>query len=151
MKMKNVLLSLFMLTSVTVADTARNAETLFDKKCGICHIKTRPVDVSSLVAPPVMGIMRHIKMEYPEKKSAVSFMVDYVLHPSKAKAVCMPQKIRRFGLMPSQKGNVTKSELEIIAAWMYDNFPPTGFNGRQGKGAKSGNQSCSGGCKNCNN
>jgi hypothetical protein len=41
----------------------------------------------------------------------------------------MPQKIKRFGLMPSQKGAVTPEELEIIATWMFDNYPQKGFVG----------------------
>jgi hypothetical protein len=39
--------------------------------------------------------------------------------------------------MPSQKGSVNKVELQTIASWMYDNFPPKDFKGmgkRQGKG-----------------
>jgi hypothetical protein len=32
--------------------------------------------------------------------------------------------------MPSQKGNVTPAELEAIASWLYDNYPPKGFRGR---------------------
>lgn len=80
-----------------------DAETLFDTKCAACHIKTRPSDISKLVAPPLMGVMRHLKMAYPQKDEAVKFIVDYALDPKKEKAVCMPQKIQLFGLMPSQK------------------------------------------------
>ena len=37
--------------------------------------------------------------------------------------------------MPSQKGNVIEEELEVIANWMFDNFPPKDFKGMsQGKG-----------------
>ena len=138
MKQNTLLLTTALLLSSTVAATAQDAETLFNNKCAACHAKTRPSDMSSLVAPPVMGVMRHVKMKYPTKDAAVAFMVDYVLEPSREKAVCMPQKIQRFGLMPSQKGNVTKSELETITAWMYDNFPPAGFKGGMGRGMGMG-------------
>jgi len=118
---------------------ANNAEALFDAKCSMCHIKTRPTDMSKMVAPAIMGVMRHVKMTYPTKDKAVEFMVDYVLNPSKDKAVCMPGKIKRFGLMPSQKGNVTKEELQEISSWLYDNFPPKGFRGMgQGHGFGKG-------------
>ena len=132
---------LFLTTLLLVGSTtafAQDAQTLFDNKCGMCHTKTRPSDMSSLVAPPLMGVMRHVKMKYPTKEEAVAFMVDYVLEPSKSKAVCMPQKIQRFGLMPSQKGNVTKKELQTITSWMYDNFPPAGFKGGMGHGKGHG-------------
>jgi len=122
------LLSTFVLG--TVLQAATEAETLFDNKCSMCHIKTKPQDMSALVAPPLMGVMRHVKMSYPTKESAQKFMVDYVLNPSKDKAVCMPRKIARFGVMPSQKGNVTKEELEKITSWMYENFPPANFRGQ---------------------
>ena len=85
------------------------------------------MDMTKLIAPPIMGVMRHVKMTYPDKEVAVKFMAEYVLEPSKNKAVCMPQKIQRFGLMPSQKGNVTKEELEKINSWLFDNFPSVMF------------------------
>ena len=131
MKFKNTLLltvgTIFAMTSfVNAEDTA---EILFDAKCASCHSKTRPTDMSTVVAPALMGVMRHIKMTYPSKDDAVKFMVDYILEPTKEKAICMPKKIERFGLMPSQKGNVTEAELEKITAWMFDNFPPADFRG----------------------
>ena len=80
-----------------------------------------------------MGVMRHVIMRYATKDEAVAFISEYALNPEKPKAVCMPQKIKRFGLMPSQKGNVSKEELQTIAAWMYENFPFKDFKG-MGKG-----------------
>jgi len=118
---------------------ANEASTLFNAKCAMCHVTSRPSDMSTLVAPPIMGVMNHVKMTYPNKEDAVKFIVDYVQEPSKSKAVCMPQKIQRFGVMPSQKGNVTPEELEAIASWLYDNYPPKGFRGRgMGKGMGGG-------------
>jgi cytochrome c len=77
-----------------------------------------------------MGVMNHVKMNFDSKEKAMEFMIDYVLNPSEEKSICKPQKIKRFGLMPSQKGVVTKQELEKITSWLYDNFPPKGFRGR---------------------
>jgi len=139
MKFKNTLLltvgTIFAMTSfVNAEDTA---EILFDAKCASCHSKTRPTDMSTVVAPALMGVMRHIKMTYPSKDDAVKFMVDYILEPTKEKAICMPKKIERFGLMPSQKGNVTEAELTKITAWMFDNFPPADFRG-MGHGNRKG-------------
>ena len=106
-----------------------SAEALYDAKCLACHLKTRPTDTSTVVAPAIMGVMRHVKMEYTNKDEAVKFIVDYVLDPQEEKAICMPQKLQRFGLMPSQKGSVTEAELHIITNWIYDNFPPANFRG----------------------
>lgn len=144
MKLKFTLLALGTIVSLTSSlQAAENAEKLFDSKCAMCHTKTRPTDMTKVVAPALMGVMRHMKMEYPNKDKAVKFMVDYVLEPSKGKAICMPQKIERFGLMPSQKGNVTEAQLIKITGWMFDNFPPADFRGmgqgnRQGKGQGRG-------------
>jgi hypothetical protein len=118
----------------TVISASQSAEELYDAKCSACHSKTRPTNMSEMVAPPVFGVMRHVKMRYPNKKEAVNFMVDYVLNPTIEKAICMPAKIKRFGLMPSQKGNVTKDELIKISNWMFDNFG--------GMNKNCNNQSC---------
>jgi len=126
MKIINILLAV---SAVATLSVANDAEQLFDAKCSMCHSKTRPTDMNAVVAPAIMGVMRHVKMSYPSKDKAVEFIVDYVLNPSKDKAICMPQKIERFGLMPSQKGNVTKKELRTIASWLFDNYPPKGFRG----------------------
>ena len=77
----------------------------------------------------------HLEEDYSDKNKAVAFIKDYALNLSEDKAICMPEKIKRFGLMPSQKGNVIEEELEVIANWMFDNFPPKDFKGMsQGKG-----------------
>ncbi len=95
--------------------------------------------MSKVIAPALMGVMRHIKMEYPRKDEAIKIMVDYILDPTKEKAICMPQKIERFGLMPSQKGSVSPEELEKITSWMFDNYPPADFQGvRRGQGMRRG-------------
>jgi len=132
------LLSIIFLSSLLQANTS--AEGLYDTKCSACHIKTRPVVKSALVAPPIMGVMRHVKMTYKTKEEAVKFISEYVMDPQKAKAVCMDNKIERFGLMPSQKGNLTDEELHTIAEWIYDNFPPVDFTGmNEGKKKGCGN------------
>jgi hypothetical protein len=99
----------------------------FKAKCETCHVTTQPEDISTLVAPPIMAVMRHVKIKYVNKEDAVKFIIEYTLNPQASKAVCKSQKIKHFGLMPSQKSNVTKSELQTIASWMYDNFLPKGF------------------------
>ena len=128
------ILAIGLVSALTLSLQASEAQKLFDSKCGSCHIKTRPTDRSKMVAPPIMGVLRHVKMTYPTKEKAVSFIKDYVFNPSKDKAVCMPQRIAKFGLMPSQKGLVTKAEVEKIASWLYDNFPPKGFRGMMERG-----------------
>ncbi len=136
MKTKIILLigAALLFTPMTYAQTS--GEALFDAKCASCHIKMRPSDISTLMAPAAMGVMRHVKMKYDTKEEAVKFITEYTLDPQESKAVCMANKITRFGLMPSQKGNVSKEELTVIAGWMYENF------GNQGQGNKCKNGNC---------
>jgi len=133
LKLKKTLLILgaaLLFTPAVYAETS--GADLFKAKCASCHVTFRPSDISTLVAPPAMGVMRHVKMTYGSKEEAVKFITDYALNPDESKAVCMADKIKRFGLMPSQKGNVTEAELKTIASWMYDNF------GNQGQGMGQG-------------
>jgi hypothetical protein len=139
-KRASLLTALGILVAFASAATAgEDAEKLFDTKCAICHSKIRPADPSKVNAPALSGVMRHIKMRYPDKESAVEFMADYVLNPTKEKAICKTEKIERFGLMPSQKGIVSVEELKTISEWMYDNYPSANFRG-QGMG-RGGNRS----------
>ncbi len=131
--MKRVIATVLILALSPTLQADSKAEALFDTKCMACHSKMRPTDMSKVVAPALMGVMRHVKMKYPNKSDAVAFMKDYIFNPTKEKSICTPQKIERFGLMPSQKGIVTDEELDTILPWMFDNFPPKGFRGGQGR------------------
>jgi hypothetical protein len=133
MKLKQILIPIGVLLTLSSSLLASpSAEKLFDDKCAACHVKVKPADFSTLVAPPAMGVVRHVKMNYNDRDEAIKFIVDYTLNPQRDKSVCMPQTIQKFGLMPSQKANVTKEELEEIAEWMYDNIN-TNSCGPQGK------------------
>lgn len=135
---------------------ASEGETLFKAKCSACHISTKPEDMSKLIAPPIMGVMMHVKQgikgkdEIEKRKKSIDFIVDYVQDPSADKSLLEEHALERFGVMPSQKGNVTEKELTTIANYIYDNFPPKGMNhkkmhkGNKKDGCGSG---CSGDCK----
>ncbi len=130
--LKKIILTLSILVTAEAQLVANdNAKTLFKAKCTSCHMTTKPTQeqFKTLLAPAIMGVMRHVKMEYLNKKEAVDFIVDYTLNPTKEKAICMDEKIEKFGLMPSQKESVTKKELTIIAEYIYDNYPPANFRG----------------------
>lgn len=101
-------------------------EKLFDSHCISCHIKTKPTKEmkSSFIAPPISGVVKNIKRAFEEDRQAtIAFIVSYTLNPKEQDAKCKPKAIERFGLMPSQKDNVTVDELESIANYMYDYFP----------------------------
>ena len=102
--------------------SAGEGETLFNDKCAMCHSPKIPKDMKSLVAPPAEGIAMHVKMAHPEKEAFVAFVTDYAMNPSAEKALCEKRTVKRFGIMPSQKGNVSEEELKKIAAYLYDHY-----------------------------
>ena len=112
------------------SDNAKGKE-LFERHCAMCHVTSKPKDRSKLIAPPIMGVMWHVKERYPNKADAVRFIVDYVRNPSHSKALC--PSVKRFGLMPPL--HLPEKDLEMIASYLYDNFPPQGFkHPKMGKG-----------------
>lgn len=125
-------------------------ETLFKAKCTACHVTAKPDDMSTLIAPPIMGVMMHVKNgikgkdEIEKRANSIAFIVDYVQHPSAEKSLLEPHALERFKVMPSQKENVTAEELEIIANYLYDNFPSKGMNHK--KMHKGNKKECGNGC-----
>jgi len=128
--MKSIILLGILGVTFTLFASQNEGASLFDAKCVMCHMKTVPTDRATMIAPPINGVMRHVKMSYPAKEDSIKFIVDYVQNPSKEKAVCMKQKVAHFGLMPSQKGNVTPQEIESIASWLFVTYPKMGFRGQ---------------------
>jgi cytochrome c len=125
MKLHRVTLSLFILTFGAITSIAQEkGSTLFEEKCSACHLKQRPSydKIDTMIAPPIMGVMTNVKTTKTTKNDAVNFIVDYIFEPTQTKALCMSQSIQRFGLMPTQKGNLTKEEAATIAEYLYDNY-----------------------------
>jgi cytochrome c len=125
MKLHLLTFSLLALTLGAVTSMAQEkGSALFEEKCAACHVKQRPSmeEMKNLIAPPIMGVMTHVKDAKATKDEAVNFITDYIVDPSATKALCMKQSIERFGLMPTQKGNLTKEEATTIAGYLYDNY-----------------------------
>ena len=97
-----------------------DGKQLFANKCAVCHSMTKPADESKVVAPPARGVMFHMGEAFDSNEKIKAHIEDFVLAPSKEKAIC--KSVRRFGVMPSQKGAVSKEELTVIADWMVENL-----------------------------
>jgi cytochrome c len=102
--------------------SAGEGEALFKSKCTMCHSLSIPKDMKSMIAPPAEGIAMHVKMAHHDKEAFIAFITDYALHPSAEKALCEKRTVKRFGIMPSQKDNVSEEELKKIAGYLYENF-----------------------------
>jgi len=106
-----------------------DAKKLLQQKCASCHnLDMPPTLFKDELAPPMMAVSFHVKSfvkvndESQRVAKAVEFVVDYVQKPSIDKSFCDKESLKRYGLMPSQKENVTTGELKAIASYMFTHF-----------------------------
>lgn len=137
-----------------------DGKALFEAKCTMCHRTTMPKtdeEKKAMKAPPIFAVMNHVKygVEVEEGESKrdkmIDFIFDYTQNPSKDKSFCEEHAIERFGVMPSQKENVTPDELTAIANYLCDEYAAdAGKSKKEGHscGSHDGKgKSCKGGCK----
>ncbi len=132
------MIKLFLMTCVIFLLTACNenkttlkldGEKLLEQKCASCHnLDMPPVVSDDELAPPMMAVAFHVhNFVKPNDDSqrtvkAIEFVVDYVHYPSFDKSFCDKDSLKRYGLMPSQKDNLTKDETKAIAIYMFNHF-----------------------------
>ncbi len=111
-----------------------DGEKLLTKKCSSCHNLDMPPKTSpNEPAPPMMAVAFHLRdfLKAPSpsenREKFISFIQDYVINPSKEKSLCDKKSLESYGMMPSQKGKVTKEELRAIASYMYEHYDPSKF------------------------
>ena len=110
--------SLFLLLGTNLY--AQSGEELFKAKCTSCHSMSMPKNRSDMLAPPTLGFMYHLNEHFENDEELKKHILSFVMNPSKDTAVC--RSVRHFGVMPSQKGNVTQKELELIADWLVSDI-----------------------------
>jgi len=118
--MKKILLSASLLFAVNIQanDIDSEGKSIFIKKCVSRHSIEIPKDTSTMLAPPARGLKHHMKEAFNKNEDIVKHIQSFVINPTKETAKC--GSIKRFGLMPSQKGLVTKKELNKISHWMLE-------------------------------
>jgi len=106
-----------------------NAKKLLETKCANCHdINMPPIISDDELAPPMMAVSFHVHNfveptnESQRTNKAIEFVVDYVENPSLKKSFCDEESLKRYGLMPSQKENITKDETKAVATYMFEYF-----------------------------
>jgi len=106
-----------------------DGEELLHQKCSKCHnLDMPPKSYENEVAPSMMAVTFHlkdfIKSNNPSEHEAkiIAFVQDYVINPSASKSLCDKKSLDSYGVMPSQKGKVTKDELEAIVHYMYNTY-----------------------------
>lgn len=126
----NLIKPLFLtVTLATLANATPTGEELTKSKCASCHMLEVPTPemIPTLKAPPLHSVLFHLKGEIEDAKEQKAFIVDYAFHPKASKSVCESNQVQKFGVMPSQKGLVTKEEVELIADYAIKTFPSKAF------------------------
>jgi cytochrome c len=115
-----------------------NGKKLLEQKCSICHnLDLPPQTFEDEKAPPMMAVSFHIKdfieatNDSEKIPKAIDFVKDYVINPSETKSFCDKKSLETYGVMPSQKGNVTQDELEAIARYMFSHYNVKNLNEAQ--------------------
>jgi len=112
MKVKMILIAWMLFFSNSVFATENGSE-LFDKLCAICHVKQG----QPTIAPPVFGMVNHVRRAYPNREQFVERIINWVNEP-KAEDALMRGAIRKFGLMP--KLGYSENDVRLIAEYLYD-------------------------------
>ena len=106
-----------------------DGKRLLEQKCSACHnLDLPPKSFEDEKAPPMMAVAFHVKDFVPASNAsekiprAIEFVKDYVLAPSQKKSLCDKKSLQSYGLMPSQKGKVSKEELQAIAEYMFEHY-----------------------------
>jgi len=106
-----------------------DGKKLLEQKCASCHNLDMPPLISDdELAPPIMAIAFHMpdfmeaKDESQKIPMATEFVVDFVRNPLLENSKCDKESIKRYGLMPSQKENVTEDEVKAIAEYMFRHY-----------------------------
>ncbi len=102
---------------------------LLEKNCASCHLLTKPTPqiIPTLKAPAMDAVGLHLKLAIKDKEEMKKFIIDYVFNPLASKSVCESNKVQKFGTMPSQKGKVSKEDLEKIAQYVIEKYPTPQF------------------------
>lgn len=108
---------------------ANSGEALIKVKCATCHTLSIPKMemMHSFKAPPMDAVMFHMKDVIKGDENLKAFITDYVYNPDVSKSVCESNKVQKFGVMPSQKGKVSKKELAVISEYMIKKYPREKF------------------------
>ena len=115
-----------------------DGKKLLETKCASCHnLNMPPIISDDELAPPMMAVAFHVyNFVNPSDESqrgakAIEFVVDYVENPSFEKSFCDKESLKRYGLMPSQKENLTKDKTKAIATYMFKHFTQKNLSKKQ--------------------
>jgi hypothetical protein len=132
--MKKIIVGIsMMLSSLFAVD----GYEVFKNNCASCHLG----DISkanfmkqfkTVKAPPMIEISNRLKdtikiISHNENEedihrfAVISFIKEYVKHPSFDYYMCNEAAVRRFDVMPAMT-HLKEQELQAVAEWIYDEF-----------------------------
>ena len=138
---KMLLIALFPLLLLANEDeTLKIGQKVFDSTCSSCHVevldkKTALATFKTLKAPPMNEVAMQLKSNIIIKDDdddvhravVVAFIKDYIKYPSLAKTMCNPSAVDRFGVMPSQKSQLSDAQINAVSIWLYDRYEGVDF------------------------
>jgi cytochrome c len=145
-----MLKSILVVLVLSLSLFASSGKQIFDAKCTSCHNIMPPqskTERKAVIAPPIGNILFHLGQEFKNQEDIKKHIVNFTLNPTKEKAIC--NSVKRFGLMPSQKGNITKEELEKVADFLTDVIVYNKNSHKQKKGCRGGSCSTKDSKKSC--
>lgn len=101
--------------------SADMGKELFVQKCAVCHSLTQPTNKAEVFAPPANGLMFHMNDIFKTNEEIKAHMKSFSMEATEEKAL-LSGAVKKFGLMPSQKGSISENELDSIVNWMVDNL-----------------------------
>jgi len=117
---KLIILSVSSLILSMSAIASDEAKELYIDKCTTCHTLSFPKNKADMIAPPAPGVMFHMRQRFDSDEKILAYMRNFVMNPTTKTS--LKKETKRFGLMPSQKGLITKEELDIVTRWMVENI-----------------------------
>ena len=136
--MKKIAILLLLVSGLFAVDGAK----VFEANCKACHLgMVSKVDfmkqIKTVKAPPMVEISNRLRNmivieakneneEEIHRFTMVSFIKEYLKHPSWNYYACDDNAINRFEVMPAQT-HLKEEESQAVAEWIYDYFEDKEF------------------------
>lgn len=113
---------------------------VYQRVCQECHVEMMSKEEAlkhfkELKAPPMVEVSNQLKNNIVtmdedddvKRRVVIAFIKDYIENPSLDYSMCNAMAIERFGIMPSQRGKLTRDEIDAVATWVYDRYEDISF------------------------
>jgi len=125
MILKKILIFLPIASTVLFAEPT--GDKLFEANCAKCHATILGVSNDDgyendyiTSAPYITDLVKKLKEETKSQDEFKKFVKEYIQNPDKRKSLYGKKGIKKFGLMPSLKGAMSDSEIEILTDYLYN-------------------------------